>query len=83
MREAAVREAFSQRRAEQADKLSVPVVLTIEQQPVCHLLTGEYCGITTSDTTGHTFLFSSVLRGTAECHGVEGESHDDDRLLVV
>lgn len=83
MREIAIHEAFSQCRAERADKLSVPIVLVIEQQPVRHSLAGEYCDITTNNAAEHTFLFSSTLRKIAERHGAKGESRNDDRPLVV
>ena len=79
VRETAVREAFSQCHAE----LSVPVALVIEQQPIRHSLADEYCDITTNDAAEHTFLFSSALRKIAERRGAEGESRNDDGLLVV
>ena len=83
VRETAVREAFSQCHAELADKLSAPVALVIEQQPIRHSLADEYCDITTNETAEHTFLFSSALRKIAERYGAEGGSRNDDGLLAV
>ena len=83
VRETAVREAFSQCHAELADKLSVPVALVIEQQPIRHSLADEYCDIATNETAEHTFLFSSALRKIAERRGAKGGSRNDDGLLAV
>lgn len=83
VRETAVREAFSQCHAELADKLSAPVALVIEQQPIRHSLADEYCDITTNETAEHTFLFSSALRKIAERLGAEGRACNDDGLLAV
>lgn len=83
VREAAVREAFTQCHAELAKDLPETVVLVIEQQPIRRSLADEYCDITTNEPAEHTYLFTSALRKIMDRNSAQGRRHDDDRLLAM
>lgn len=83
VREAPVREVFTQCHAELVEEMSTAVTLLIEQQPIRQTLADEYCDITTNESAEHEFLFSSALRRIIARRGAEGNPHDGDRLLAV